>query len=369
MNDVEGLNAAALLYLVTGVLLLIATFVRRDLVRRPAALLSLVTCGIGAVLMVRHAPIGAPWEPPQFSTDHGVKSSVRFGLGRREGGFPEGVKGSPARPGRAGRVETASAGGADDGEAEPRGGAQGSSGSGIGRLLASFEDAPRRDPRFIQDCADCPEMAIVPGGSAIIGAAGDDPEAGVAEKPAREVRVWPGFAIARGEVTVAQYARFMAATGRPAPSCRGHGAGTGGFGLGIGHVLPVTCVSWQDAAAYTAWLRRHSGKPYRLPTAAEWEYAALAGRTAAEWHAGGDNDWGIVAMGGGVAEHVADCWRETIASIGSDDVDVDVLCSRRMIKDGADAETARWQRPHARRGLEAVTASPTVGFRVVRDLR
>ena len=96
MNDVDGLSAAALFYGVTCVLLVIAALITRELVRRPAAMLAIVTGAIGSLLMVRHAPAGPTWDPPQWSTEHGVRSSVRFGLGMRDGGMPDGGRGPDA---------------------------------------------------------------------------------------------------------------------------------------------------------------------------------------------------------------------------------------------------------------------------------
>ena len=85
------------------------------------------------------------------------------------------------------------------------------------------------------------------------------------------------FAIGRYEVSFAEYDSFVAATGRRKPSDEGWGRGNN----------PVINVSWYDATAYAEWLSKKTGEIYRLPTEAEWEYAAQAGTTTNYWW--GDN--------------------------------------------------------------------------------
>jgi formylglycine-generating enzyme required for sulfatase activity len=135
-------------------------------------------------------------------------------------------------------------------------------------------------------------------------------EEGRPEFPVHQVRIAHDFALGMREVSNAEYARFISESGYAASKgCRSFNPQTKsvdvnpaadfrapGLGAGDGQPnLPAVCVSWTDAKAYVAWLSRKTGKAYRLPSEAEWEYAARAGsQTDYPW---GDN----AADGCGVA--------------------------------------------------------------------
>ena len=111
-------------------------------------------------------------------------------------------------------------------------------------------------------------MTVVPAGTFTMGGKGDF------ERPAHRVTIRSKFAIGRYEVTFDEWDRCVAEGAcKTRPSDRGWGRGT----------RPVINVSWLDAKAFAAWLSEKTGQKYRLPTEAEWEYAARAGTTTTYW--------------------------------------------------------------------------------------
>lgn len=140
----------------------------------------------------------------------------------------------------------------------------------------------------------CPELVVIPPGSFTMGSPATEEGRYEDEGPQREVRLARSFAMGRYTVTRGQFARFVAATNHDMSG--GAYAWTGqdwklmtdrdwrnpGFTQTDAH--PVVCVSWHDAQAYVGWLAQRTGQPYRLPTEAEWEYAARAGTTTPFWN-------------------------------------------------------------------------------------
>lgn len=220
-----------------------------------------------------------------------------------------------------------------DGSAASAGGS-GSGGSGSrndGRDDGSVETALQRT---VDDCAACPEMVVIRPGVFTMGAPPNDDAADASERPTRLIGLARPFAIGRSEVTIGQYAAFAAATGRSSPNCRQAQSGDDD------PHRPVSCVSAEDADAFAAWLAKRTGKPFRLPSEAEWEYAARGGATTA--FATGDqidaseaniarsagapvrvgsyrpNAYGLVDIHGNVAEIVAGCWTVSPALVPGD---------------------------------------------------
>ncbi len=125
----------------------------------------------------------------------------------------------------------------------------------------------RRRPRLLAPIhAFEPEMIALPGGEFWMGSPEREPERYDDEGPRHRVRIKP-FAIGKTAVTFAQYDAFAKATGREYPRDAKWGRGD----------RPVIHVSWEDAVSYAQWLSGQTGRPYRLPSEAEWEYAARAG--------------------------------------------------------------------------------------------
>jgi len=132
---------------------------------------------------------------------------------------------------------------------------------------------PRRIFRDdLKDGGVGPEMVMLPGGSFLMGSPENEAERTRDEDPQHRVTV-PPFALSRTEVSFADYDRFAEATGRKKPDDRAWGRGD----------RPVIYVSWNDAKAYAEWLSEQTGKGYRLPTEAEWEYATRAGAETPFW--------------------------------------------------------------------------------------
>ena len=186
--------------------------------------------------------------------------------------------------------------------------------------------ASRREPVRIakpgdvfRDCPDCAEMVVIPAGSFEMGSNSDY------EGPVHRVSIARPFAIGRFEVTFDEWDNCVNAGG-----CTYRGRDQG-WGRGN---RPVIDVSWLDAKAFATWLSRKTGQSYRLPTEAEWEYAARGGTKSAFWwgntagsgrancdDCGTDaakrtspvgsykpNPFGLYDTAGNAAEWVEDCW-------------------------------------------------------------
>jgi formylglycine-generating enzyme required for sulfatase activity len=138
-------------------------------------------------------------------------------------------------------------------------------------LTATQERALKPKDSFTE-CTDCPEMIVVPAGSFAMGSPASEPGHKPSEDPQHTVTIGKAFAVAKLELTFAEW-----------DTCAAHGncdarVSDGGFGR---NGQPVINVTWQDAQRYAAWLSALTGKPYRLLSEAEYEYAARAGTTTA----------------------------------------------------------------------------------------
>lgn len=225
-----------------------------------------------------------------------------------------------------------------------------------------------------------PRMVVIPAGAFRMGSSrSTSPD----ERPRREVSV-AQFAVSQYEITVAEYARFAAASGRAAAR-------------GLTQNSPVRSVSWDDARAYAAWLSAETGQRYRLASEAEWEYMASTGKRTSYWwgrepgvgrahcfdcESGLDtgrparignfeaNAFGVYDTAGNVAEWVQDCWHKNYAGAPADaSVREGGDCSLRVVRGGAYRSPAQSIRSAKRDKFKADQAYEYIGIRVVREIR
>ncbi|MBW9107189.1 SUMF1/EgtB/PvdO family nonheme iron enzyme [Paraburkholderia phenoliruptrix] len=234
-----------------------------------------------------------------------------------------------------------------------------------------------------RDCAACPIMIALPAGSFSMGSNSDDPS----EKPVHHVTIGAPFAIGKYEVTVEQWNACVAANAcaRLTPETNANKA------------APARDLSWDDAQQYVKWLSKTTGKPYRLPTEAEWEYAVRGGTTTAywwgdqmrkgnanckdcgePWHKEGPeaagsfaaNPYGLYDMNGSVWEWTADCWHNSYQSAPVDGRAWESpSCDMRVIRGGSWREGAGYMLSATRFKYSAGVRQSQDGLRVVKDLK
>jgi formylglycine-generating enzyme required for sulfatase activity len=175
--------------------------------------------------------------------------------------------------------------------------------SGCAAPLTSGQERGLKPKDTFRECENCPEMVVVPAGSFTMGSPENEKDRDKNEGPQHTVTIAKAFAVGKVHVTVDQFAAFVGETGYAASSSCSNGKGSNGSwrdpGIAQQGSHPVVCVSWDDANAYTKWLAKKSGKPYRLLSEAEWEYAArgrtLPGAYPRYWF--GDNEQDLCRYG------------------------------------------------------------------------
>lgn len=266
--------------------------------------------------------------------------------------------------------------------------------------MAVATDAVAAGSSF-RDCDRCPEMVVIPAGSFAMGSPENEPGRDDDEGPVHTVRIARAFALGRFELTFDEWDACVQAKACDALADEGWGRGR----------RPAINMSFNQAEAYIAWLAKSTGKPYRLASEAEWEYAARAGSSAATpW--GGDaaaacrfaniyerdsearyqfqwkplpcadgqvdtgpvgsyaaNAFGLHDMIGNVFEWTADCYLPGYAATPTDgSPNTAGPCFKRMARGGSWNIFPQWLRFAYRYGIEPVKGSNNVGLRVARDL-
>ena len=238
-----------------------------------------------------------------------------------------------------------------------------------GNQSASIATSPMQPSSPVHE----PEMSPLPGGSFAMGSNDE-----ISEKPVHHVSVKP-FAISKFPVSVREWNECAAAK-----RCAVVAAGKDD--------APATNISWSDAKQYAAWLADTTRKAYRLPTEAEWEYAARGGTQTRYWW--GDqfqsgmvnckncadvaaaeqpgkigsfkpNPFGLYDMGGAVDQWVEDCWHKNYQGAPADgSAWVEGQCSMHVIRSGSWRNDVRYVRPSNRDGYDTEVRYPTHGLRV-----
>jgi formylglycine-generating enzyme required for sulfatase activity len=209
------------------------------------------------------------------------------------------------------------------------------------------------------------------------------------ELPVHQVNFQKAFAASKYEITFAEYDDFAKATKRKLPDDEGWGRGR----------QPVIRVLWNDALAHADWLSQQTGKRYRLPTEAEWEYAARAGTETVHWWgneikqglancvgcgsrwAGKQpapvgsfkpNPFGLYDTAGNVAERVQDCWHENYEGAPTDGSAWEERnggdCGRRMARGGNWFRAHDWARSSHRFSNRPSFSGRALGIRLVREI-
>ena len=283
-------------------------------------------------------------------------------------------------------------------------------------FAADVPDAPLAH-QFVE-CVGCPQMVAIPAGKFLMGSPVSEPGRFDSEGPQHVVQV-KAFALGRTDVTSKQFLEFLAATGyQPKPCNKTLNLGWQYAGRGLAYPpseneppdWPAVCLDRKDALAYIAWLNSqvkaahptlaNRAGPYRLPSEAEWEYAARAGTTTARWwgEAIGSNNancngcgsiwdnhvlapvdafkpnpFGLYGLLGNNWDWTQDCWHSSYVDAPTDgSAWVSGDCAKHVIRGGAWNNVPIFIRSASRNGAAdsggEYDYSSLAGFRVARDL-
>ncbi|MGC1712533.1 MAG: formylglycine-generating enzyme family protein [Methyloceanibacter sp.] len=288
-------------------------------------------------------------------------------------------------------------------------------------VAATATRAAERADREFKECTECPVMVGIPAGSFVMGSPPSESGRFDTEGPQHNVSV-KAFAIGKYDITSEQFLFFLRDTGYQPAACNplldmgwrspGHGRASPPYDADAPN-WPAVCLDWRDAMRYVEWLNgkvrierpgaaRDHG-PYRLPTEAEWEYAARAGTTTARWW-GDDigignancngcgsiwdkrlladvdafvpNGFGLYGVMGNAWQWTADCWHPTYDGAPDDgSAWTEADCQRHVIRGGSWISLPVFVRSAARsvggagdEGQGEIDYSTLTGFRLARDL-
>lgn len=298
------------------------------------------------------------------------------------------------------------------------------------RVYGGFKPGQIIRDHFIRQGTWTPESVVVLAGSFMMGSSAFEKGRKDNEGPQHRVTFRRGFAIGKTEVTVQEFRQFVERT-RYKTDAEKHGysivynhqsgrlARRDGVSWDMGYDgqeasddEPVVHVSWNDATAYVRWLARGTGKPYRLPSEAEFEYAQRGGKTTKYWWGDGapsavvenltgehdisrgrrqwttffegygdkfwgpapvasleTNPFGLFDIAGNAGEWVADCWHDTYIRAPTDgSAWLNPGCKLRVIRGGYWASSPEQARSAFRLSAQPDRRDARIGFRIARDL-
>jgi formylglycine-generating enzyme required for sulfatase activity len=241
------------------------------------------------------------------------------------------------------------------------------------------------------DCAGCPRMVVIPAGEFTMGSPPSEQHRGAEAR--HRVTIATPFAVSKFEITFDQWDACVKDGG-----CGGYRPDDQNWGRGK---RPVINISWENAKTYVNWLVHKTGKPYRLLSESEWEYAARAGTTTPFFY--GDtlapnkanydgsvdgagpsavnrqktmpvgsfpaNGFGLHDMHGNVSEWVEDCWHDEYAAIQTDSSAwLEGDCNGRVVRGGSWEDSQGDLRSAARTGGAKNDQFYTDGLRIARSL-
>jgi len=244
-------------------------------------------------------------------------------------------------------------------------------------LSGGFKSTQKADTSF-RDCPDCPEMALIPAGSFEMGSL----EGGKSEMPLHKVTFAKAFGISKTEITQGQWKAIMGDNPSEFKEC--------------GNNCPVEKISWEDAQAYVKKLAAKTGKQYRLPSEAEWEYACRGG--VRQDYCGGDNinevawvgdepktpaslkstkpvatkqanGFGLYDMSGNVWEWTQDSAHKDYKEAPTDGSAWKGSDDRRMLRGGSWYHSAEFARTTTRGSFVADSRNGSFGLRVAVSLK